>query len=370
VLAVLALHSDYRLTEKQLGLSGLDLTLDDTRVQGSAAIDDLGSMALSYDLSVNGINVDRYLPPVEKSKARPAAHAQGPQKPPTPLPIDTLRKLDAHGTLRVGNATVAGLAFSGVSLPLTAKDGRVHLGPTQAHLFGGGYNGDIVLDARPAKAQLSLNEHVRGMDVGALMKATFKTARVVGRGDADAAVTAIGNTDADMFRTLAGKVDVNVKQGAIDGIDLWYEIRRARALLKREPMPARTGPERTVFNTLTGNGVLDKGVLRNDDLRIETDYLKARGKGTLDLETKRIDYQLVAELYKLPPEGAGSELADLKAAEIPLSITGTLEDMKVRPDIEALAKARVRQEVNEKVQQKTDELKKKLGDKLKDLLGH
>jgi hypothetical protein len=42
----------------------------------------------------------------------------------------------------------------------------------------------------------------------------------------------------------------------------------------------------------------------------------------------------------------------------------------VRPDLEALAEGKVRQELNKRLQGKQEELKKKLGDKLRDLFGH
>ena len=62
-------------------------------------------------------------------------------------------------------------------------------------------------------------------------------------------------------------------------------------------------------------------------------------------------------------------LAALKAAEIPISVAGTLEDMKIRPDLGALVKTRVRQEVEERLEEKAQDLKKKLGEKLQDLRG-
>jgi len=158
-------------------------------------------------------------------------------------------------------------------------------------------------------------------------------------------------------------------EGAFNGVDLWYELRRARALVQAQTVPVHSGPERTLFNTLAGSGNLDKGVLHNDDLSIETDYLRIHGKGTLDLGTRAVDYSLVATLYKLPPEGAGSELADLKAADIPFTVRGSLDNLTVRPDLQELAKARVRQEVNKKLEEKKGELQKKLGEKLQDLFG-
>jgi AsmA protein len=256
-------------------------------------------------------------------------------------------------------------------MPLVAKDGHIRLGPTRARLYGGSYNGDIVLDAQPAQAQLSLNEHVHGTDIGALVKAAFDSARLSGRADANVAVTGVGNTDEAMIRSLNGKIDANVKQGALIGIDIVYELQRVDALLKRQVPPQRTGPARTVFNTLQTNGTLDKGVLRIDDLRMETDFLKVHGRGTLDTATEAINYQLVASVNKLPAGGAavggGGRLGALTAAEVPLTITGTMSSPTVRPDIEALAKGKLGQEVQQKA---GDLVRKKLGDKLKDLFGH
>jgi AsmA protein len=375
-LSAFGLQTNFRLTGKQLQLSALQLTLDDTRVQGTAAIEDLATSALSFDLNVNGINVDRYRAPVTKTTARPAGPPPA-KAPPTPLPIETLRKLDARGTLRVATATFSNIVFTDVVMPLVAKDGHIRLGPTQARLYGGSYNGDIVLDARPVQAQLSLDQHVHGTDIAALVKAALDSARISGRADANVAVTGVGNTDDAIMRSLSGKIDANVKQGALIGIDIAYELQRANALLKREVPPQRTGPARTVFNTLQTSGTLDKGVLRIDDLRMETDraanrFLKVRGRGTLDTATEAINYQLVTSVNKLPASGAmagrdaGGGLDALRSVDVPLIITGTLSSPTVRPDIEALAKGKLGQEVQQKA---GDLVKKKLGDKLKDLFG-
>ncbi len=128
-------------------------------------------MAMRFDLDVNAIDLDRYLAPeaAGTEAARLAARRLPLRRaPPTDLPIEMLRGLNVKGQLRVGRAKVADLPFTEVRLPLEAKEGRTHLGPTQAKMFGGTYDGDIVLDARPARATLSMNEHVRSIDIGAL----------------------------------------------------------------------------------------------------------------------------------------------------------------------------------------------------------
>ncbi len=369
-LSAFALASGYRLTKKQLQLAGLDVTLDDTHVRGTAGIDDLEAMALRFDLAVDAINLDRYTAPKSKQAAAAPVSAAA-TKPPTDLPLDTIKGLDARGQLRIDKATVTNLPFSDIRVPLEAKDGRAHIGPTQAKLFGGTYNGDIVLDARPARAVLSMNEHVRSVDMGALLKAGFDTTRVVGRGNADAELTASGNTDAAMFKSLAGNIDFAIKDGAITGVDLWYEIRRAMALLKGQAAPDRAaGAPRTAFDALSGSAVVNEGVLTNNDLDVDMTYLKAKGKGTLALASQAVDYRLIVEVYKLPADAQPAGLSDLKAAEIPVTITGTLADLKVRPDVEGFLKARLKKEVDQKVDEKKEELKKKLGDKLRGILSH
>jgi len=361
-LSALALKANYRLTPSQLQISDLTLTLDDTTVTGRAGIDNLETSALGFDLQVNAINLDRYRPPAPESTAKAAP--VGPQ-PPVPLPLDTLRKVDAHGTLHVGSATFSGLVFTDVLMPLAAKDGLVHLGPTRARLYGGSYNGDITLDARPVQAHLSLNEHLHGVDIAALLKAAFDSSRLSGHADANVAVAGTGNTDQALIRSLAGKIDMNVTKGALEGIDFALELQRADDLLKRQVPRQSSGPARTTFNTLRASATLDQGVLRNDDLQIETDFLKAHGGGTLNLTSEAIDYRLVTGFYK-PPAGTPGKAAPAAALEVPLLITGTPAKPVVRPDIEALAKGQLRQEV----QKRSEDLKKKLGEKLQGLFSH
>lgn len=371
-LSAFALASNFRLTQKQVQLSALNMALDETTLKGTFGIEDLEAMALRFDLDVDGIDLDRYMAPKADEPKAAGGSASASAKAavqPTEIPKEMLRSLDVQGKLRVGRAKVADLQFTDVRLPIEAKDGRTHLGPTQAKLFGGTYDGNFVLDAKPAQAVLSMDEHVRSIDIGALMKAGFETTRVVGKGNASAKLNATGNTDQAMFKTLAGKLNFDVKDGAVTGVDLWYELRRAVALFKRQELPVRpAGEPKTAFNALSGSALVDKGVLRNDDLIVDMSYIRAKGKGTLALESQAVDYRLVTEIYKLP-EGDAS-MSDLKAAEIPVTITGTLADMKVRPDVEGYLKSRVKKEVDKKLDEKKEELRKKLGDKLKGILGH
>ena len=355
-LTALSAKAGYRLTENALQLSDLQATLDDSHIRGTFGIDDLDAMALSFDLAIDTLNADRYREPEAKSEA------QQKTAPPEDLPRDALRDLKAKGQLRIARLTVADVQLTDVRLPVDAANGLVKLAP-QAKLFGGSYEGDVQLDARAGKVRMDMNGHVRGADVGALANAAFESKRLTGRGDANFSLSGSGTTDAQLIKSLAGKYDLNVRDGAVNGTDLWYELRRAVALVKRTTPPTRTEPVRTQFKTLAGNGRLAGGVIHDENLRVDMDYIKAHGSGTLNVDTQAVDYRIVAEVYKLPASAEGSEMADVKALEIPVAITGTLADMKIRPDVGDLLKARVRKEVDKR----KDDIKKKLDEKLKNL---
>jgi hypothetical protein len=100
---------------------------------------------------------------------------------------------------------------------------------------------------------------------------------------------------------------------------------------------------------------------------MEMPFLKVSGKGSVALPTQAIDLHVNATIYQVPPSGAGSEMKDLTtAAAIPVRVSGTLSNYKVRPDLDAALKG----EVKQKIKDEEDKLRKKARDKLRELLGH
>jgi AsmA protein len=213
---------------------------------------------------------------------------------------------------------------------------------------------------------LALSEDVKAVDIGAAVKAYAKSDRLSGRANVVAKLAGSGATDAALIGSLAGPIDFEVKNGALEGLDVAYELERAQALFEKQVPPARTGPERTTFDVLSGHSRLEHGVLSSDPLRLETQVLKVAGKGTFRLADQAVAYQLVAHVQQAPPAGSAGGLAKLRSAEIPIEVTGTVHDYKVRPDLSGIVKGRLKEELDKH----KDELRDKLKDKLKDLFSH
>jgi AsmA protein len=373
----------FRVTPDALRIDELAATLDRSKIRGTAGIADLATGALAFDLTVDAIDLDAYrgpfAPGIDRRGAPGAPRATGATDAtdaraapraaaaaPTPIPFDRLRTLRVDGRLAIGRASLAGLTLTDVQLPIDARAGDLRFQP-RARLFGGTLGGrGVRLDARRSPARLEIAHEIRGIDVGAAVKAYADSDRLSGRADVQLALAGGGTTDAALLDALRGPVTFTVTDGALEGVDLTYELQRAQAVFRGQPLPARRGPPRTAFRALSGESVLANGVVTSDPLRLETDVLEVRGKGTFRLADQAVDYRLTAVVREAPgTDGAGAALADLRTLRIPLTVTGTVQDYSVRPDVSELAKARVRQEL----EKRGDEVKQKLRDRLDKLLG-
>jgi AsmA protein len=366
VLKKLSFASNVAMTKTSADLQNITLELDETTASGSLGIADFAAKALRFDLDVNRINADRYLPPpVEVPANAPKA-----EEPSAPIPVEALRSLNARGDLRIGEAIFLGIKFTKLRLGVNGRDGKVRFHPAEASMYGGTYRGDIGIDAAGERARVTLDEHVSNIDFAPLFKDFFETERVSGKGNANIKLAGVGRTADDVMKTLDGTIDFKVLDGALEGADLWYEIRRARAVLKQQAVPTRSGPERTLFSSLQGTGTMNDGVLANNDLTVAMQYLKVTGQGTVDIPKNALDYRLIATVLKIPREGADTaQEQDLVDAQIPIKVTGALTDPSVRPDIEGYLKGKVQEKLDEEKSKLEEKVKDKLGDKLKDLLG-
>src|SRR5688572_28094057 len=92
------------------------------------------------------------------------------------------------------------------------------------------------------------------------------------------------------------------------------------------------------------------------------EHLKVTGEGKFEIPTGKVAYRLTDNVSEVPPEDAGAEMASLRSAQIPVRVSGTLEDMKIRPDVQGLANAQANEKIEEKKQELTEKLSAKLGD--------
>lgn len=359
VLTKLSLQAAVNATSTSVAMQNVELNLDDTTAKGDLSVVDFDSSAIRFNLNLDRMDFDRYLPPPEEAPAKGAPAAES---PPTPIPVDTLKALNARGDLRIGEAKFSGMKLAKLHVGVNARDGNVQFAPTDASIYGGEYRGELGINVAGKTPVLNIESHANNIDFAPLFKDMFETQKVSGRGQANIKATATGKDTLAMQKTMAGNLNFNVTNGAFEGTDLWYEIKRARALIDRKPVPDRAaGSPRTTFTSMKGTGVIQNGVLANNDLDMSMQYLKVGGQGSVDIPKSTLDYKLNVVVLRMNDDPAAAELVD---AQIPVKITGTLASPTVRPDVEGMVKARVKQEV----EKQKDKVREKLQDKLQDFL--
>lgn len=322
-------------------LSGLDARVDDSTLRGSAAVTSLTTGAMTFDLAIDHLDLDRYLGPASGSKtpAEPAsAQAAGHNPQAAQLPTSALKTLQLNGKLTIGSAIVHGMKLSQVDVGLAAHGGVLHISPAAARLYGGTSTGDVTLDARSAVPALHLDESLSDIDIQPLLTDFAKLTRVTGRGNVSLNVTAHGNTTAALTSTLDGHAAMSLTHGALQGIDLWSAINSAVALVQRHSIPAHGVGNSTPFDTFKASAELTNGVATTKDLDIASGDLRVTGRGTANLVTEAINYQVNAAI--LQGAKAGATLAN-----VPLLIGGTMTSPNVRPDTQALVKSVAQQQL-------------------------
>jgi AsmA protein len=334
----LALSSDFNYSAGGVRLEQVQAQLDDTHLKGSAAF--VGEpRALKFELTVDRIDVDRYLSPDNGTTAPPrktaAESKTSGEKTDKPAEAST----DMDGTLSVGSVHFSPLDLSNVRVTLSSKDNVMHLYPLLAQIDGGNYTGNITLDRRGTTPVLSMDEHLSGIDMARLLAGTTYKGRLSGHGNVNLKATAHGAEFNAVMQGLNGHFDANLANGALEGVDLGYEVSLAQALIKHTAEPkAQSGPARTSFDAFKMSAEITNGMARTSDLVISSPVVRVTAQGSANLVNKALDMQMLASALKAP---------GVSAADIPLKITGTYADPVVRPDAEALAKGAIKQKLQD-----------------------
>lgn len=351
----------FKASNKSANLSALKLHLDDTTVTGSAGVNNFAAPAMSFDLAVDTLDLDRYLPPRGPDQAQaaptPAEAAAGGA---AALPVETLRGLNLNGTLKIGQLKAYQMRSADIRVTLAAKGGLVHVFPASAKMYQGSYNGDITVDVRGKEPRIAMDEKVAGVQAGPMLTDMLGSTKLSGTANVAVKMSAAGNDPVAMRKSMNGTANFSFTDGVIKGMDMLGEIRKAYALVRGKPVPSDTG-QQTEFSALTGTATITNGLVNNPDLLGKSPLMQVQGKGTADLVSEKLDYRVTTTLVDTL-EGKG----ELTGRPIPVHITGTFSAPKVGVDLEQALKQEVQKKIEKKLEEKVQD---KLQDKLKGLFG-
>jgi len=370
-----------------LSLEPLTLTLDDSRFSGSLGYD-LGSGALRLDLDGDQLDADRYLPPkAEKATAAKAAGGdttgttstdKGYSKEPV-IPVEPLQALDLDARIGLKQLQADGIAMRDVELAVSAHDGKADFSRLNANLFGGSVRSSAVLDVRQQPVKLSVRKTISGVQVGSLLQAlTGEKPQITGTLSSQADIQARGRSVHDIVNSLNGNASFNVTDGTVEGISMAQTICQGFNTLGSLGVGTQQVDRSTPFANLGGHFQIRNGVISNQDLAASLDAMALKGRGSVNLPQRKLDYRLGLSIEENLFKQSCSVNNKIQGVEWPVNCKGSFDTPPAelcRPDLsvfEDLVKQQLKQEVQKKVEGEVDQkLQDRLGEeakKAKDLI--
>lgn len=367
-LELVQLSSEISGSKNTITAKDLQLTLDQSQLAGQFGLHNFEKPAYTFNLNLDQIDADRYLPPAKEGEEKTAKEVSAPTTVGTSseLPLETLRNINAKGTFKIGKLKASGISSENIVVTIDAKDGLIKLSPLSAGLYQGKYQGNVNIDARGDNLKLAVDENLQGVHTGPLLKDLTGNDRISGTANANVKLNGSGKDIEGIKQSLSGNGAFSFTDGAVKGINIAEAIRQAKSLLSGQKTTETNQPVQTDFSSLKGSFTAKQGIVNNQDLELMSPLLRITGAGDIDIAREVIDYAIRASIVGTTEGQGGRTLDDLKGLTIPVKITGSFDNPRPTVDLASVLKEQTTGEIKAKAEEK---LKEKLGDGLGGLIG-
>jgi AsmA protein len=346
----------------------LDTKFDDTVLKATVDVAGFAQPRVRVDVDADKLDVDRYLPPPQAAGATPASEPAAEQK----IDLSALRGLNLNGNARIGQLQAKGIKAASVRVGIKAAGGRLDVAPLAAKLYGGSLDGAAFAAADGNR--IGLNANLAGVAIGPLLRDALDQDLLEGSGNVQLAVTTAGATGAAMKRALDGKAALQLRDGAIKGINIAQKFREAKAMLSGGGSQAQRADmtQQTDFSELSASFAIKDGVATSNDLDAKSPLLRLGGAGRVDIGGGSIDYTALVSVVGSLRGQDGRDISELRGVTIPVRLSGPFEKLTYNIDWAGVAKealkAKATEELKKKVTPKIEEQRKKIEDRAKDAL--
>ncbi|MPS47606.1 AsmA family protein [Methylobacillus sp.] len=343
-------YEKFRLTGLKLGIkadgktldvSSFKVKLDETTINGKFGISRFERPIYHFDVDIDKLDADRYITDSEAQPAKPAPAAASKPQEDAPIDLSALRQLNADGELRIGSLKVANVNSTNVRIKLKADSGVAELAPFSANLYEGSMNGALTVDAR-STPNIAIKQDMKSIAIGPLLTDAINNDMLNGKGSLNLDLTTSGDSVNSLKRGLNGKAALNLKDGAVKGIDIAGTLRGAKDkldVLKGNTSVAGDKRKQTDFSEMSASFNIKNGVAHNDDLDMKAPLFRIAGSGSIDIVNETLDYLAKPTVVASLKGQGGASLQELNGLTIPVKVTGTFTEPAFAIDFAGLAAA-------------------------------
>lgn len=311
----------------------------------------------------------------------PTGAGSGAAAPDAPVDLSALRSLNGSFALRAGSIAARQFRVADAVLDATLETGVLRISALQGKMWGGMLEATALADARASR--VAMKAMANGVNVQALLKDVAAKDFLEGKGRVNADLDTAGRSVAEMKSRLKGQVGVQLRDGAVKGVNLAKSLRQAKAALaaRGDATQRSSQVEKTDFSEMNISFLVDSGVARSHDLDLKSPFLRLGGEGSVDIAKGRVDYTARATVTDTSKGQDGAELSALKGLTVPVKLSGPFDAVDWNIQWSAVAAGAVRNQLEGKLKDKLglpasgasapaakDALKEKAQDKVKDKL--
>ena len=337
----------------------LKVTLDSSTLSGKAGLENLETGKIVFDLNLDKITLDGYLPPQSDEEDSAAASGAGggtggKEGGTTQLseaeliPVDSLRPLLLDGSLKIGELNYDTIQASNIVFNVDAKDGVLRLTKASGDTLQGGFNASGRLDVSGNTPRITFNQKVTSMQLQPVVAMALDKDLAKGIFSMDLDFSASGNSEKALVNSAKGNASMNLADGTVRGLNLYGTLvggvndmlgrfQGLSALIPNQEsgkLPAALSEDTKIID-LTTRASLNQQVANLDSLEAKLDKGTLSGNGWMNMLTQEFDLKIGMQ----SPELGGSKY--LEDVTWPLRCQGSLAGSPAKwcgPDREGFAK--------------------------------
>ncbi|HAI24452.1 MAG TPA: AsmA family protein [Alcanivorax sp.] len=337
----------------------LKVTLDSSTLSGKAGLENLETGKIVFDLNLDKITLDGYLPPQSDEEDSAAASGAGggtggKEGGTTQLseaeliPVESLRPLLLDGSVKIGELNYDTLQASNIVFNVDAKDGVLRLTKASGDTLQGGFNASGRLDVSGNTPRISFKQNVSSMQLQPVVAMALDKDLAKGIFSMDLDFSASGNSEKALVNSAKGNASMNLADGTVRGLNLYGTLvggvndmlgrfQGLSALIPNQEsgkLPAALSEDTKIID-LTTKASLNQQVANLDSLEAKLDKGTLSGNGWMNMLTQEFDLKIGMQ----SPELGGSKY--LEDVTWPLRCQGSLAGSPAKwcgPDKEGFAK--------------------------------
>ncbi|MBW2593760.1 MAG: AsmA family protein, partial [Deltaproteobacteria bacterium] len=228
VLNRISLAAGIKGGPQEIAISKGILKLDDSELKFSAQAKDFAKPDIAFDLVLDAIDLDRYMPPPAEKDPVKTPKSKTNQAAPQKTNYAPLRKLVLDGSFQAGQLKVANARLQDLKVKVNGKKGRFQLKPLSMNLYQGSMDTSGTLDVRRDTPSMEIALTAGGIQAGPLLRDILKKDMLEGTMQAKVSLKFSGDAPEQIKKTLNGAGDLSFADGAIKGIDLAGMARNAK----------------------------------------------------------------------------------------------------------------------------------------------